>query len=147
MPKADLSAVYDQADFSQILELGLQPQPSDGLVPFSHSDGRVIQQPAQAPDRTQQLGWTWDLPRNPAQAHRPALIDTDDQPGKIANLGISLSRTQFLNSMFPGNIEVVDWHWITPLLKRFRKTIFGGGFVPINYSFVKVLAFNTPVKG
>jgi hypothetical protein len=147
MPKANLAAIDDQTDFSQMPDLSFQPLSSNGCVPFPYSDGGVIQQPAQSPGGTQQLGWTGDLPGNPAQTYRPALIDPSDQPDNIADLGDTLPRSQFLNSAIPCIIEVVDRHWFTPFLKWFRKTNFSGETMPINYSVVKVLAFNTPVKG
>jgi hypothetical protein len=136
MPKANLGAIYDQPDFSDVPELSFQPPPSDGLVPFPHSDGGIIQQPAQSSGGAQQPGRTRDLSGNAAQTHRPALIDPYHQPGKIAGLGDTLPRSQFLNSAIPCIIEVVDRHRITPFLKWFRKTNFSGEFMPINYSVV-----------
>jgi hypothetical protein len=66
------------------------------------------------------------------------LIDPNDQPDNIANLGDPLPGSQFLNSAIPGIIEAVDRHRVTPFLKWFRKTNSSGEFLPINYSFVKV---------
>jgi hypothetical protein len=138
MTKANFAAIDDQTDFSQMPELSFQPLSSDGFVLFPNSDGGVIQQPAQAPGGTQQLGWTGDLPGNAAQTHRPALIDASDQPDHIADLGDPLPRSQFLNSAIPCIIEVVDRHWFTAFLKWFRKTNFSGETMSINYSVVKV---------
>jgi hypothetical protein len=138
MPKANLAAIDDQTDFSQMSELSFQPLSSDGFVPFPNSDGGVIQQPAQSPGGTQQLGWTGDLPGNAAQTYRPALIDTRDQPDHIADLGNPLPGSQFLNSAIPCIIQVVDRHWFTPFLKWFRKTNSSGETMSINYSVVKV---------
>ena len=98
MSKANLGAIYDQTDFSQMPELSFQPLPSDGFVPFPYSDSRIVQQPAQSPGGTQQFGWSGFLPCNSAQTNRPALINTDDQPDKIADLGNPLTGSQFPNS-------------------------------------------------
>lgn len=127
MPETNLGAVHNQMDFTQIPELSFQPHPSDGFVPFSYSNSGVIQQPAQSPGRTHQLGQTWDLACNPAQTDRAALVEANDQPGEVANLGNSLIWTQFLNplklrfgnrSYIPGSSQIerstrsvalVDW--------------------------------------
>jgi hypothetical protein len=107
MPKADLGVIHDQSDFFQVPQLSFQPVSSHRLVPFLHSDGWIIQQPTQSPSVTQQLSWTRNLPCNAAQAHRPALKDTDHQPNKIANLSNAFSGSQFPNPANPGIIEVV----------------------------------------
>jgi hypothetical protein len=134
MTKTTLGTIHDQTDFSQVLVLNLQSLPGNGHVPFSHPDGWIFQQPAQASCVTQQLGSTRDLPCNAAQAHRSALEDPNDQPYKIANLGDSLSRSQFPNPQKPGIIEVVGRYRITLFLKRSRKTNFSGESLPITYS-------------
>src|SRR4030065_2269251 len=87
MTKANLGAIDDQPNFSHVPELCSQPLPGDGLVPFSYADGRVVQKSAQPSGSAQQLGWAGYLPCNAAQMHRPALIDPDDQPDEIADLG------------------------------------------------------------
>jgi hypothetical protein len=115
MAKANLGAVYDQADFSQMPELCFQPLPSDGFVPFPHSDSGVIQQPAQPPGGAQQFGQTGDLPGYAAQAYRPALMNTNDQPGEIPDLRHPLVGSQFLNPLKPGMIEIVDRHVAAPV--------------------------------
>ncbi len=128
MPKANLGAIDDQPDFSHMPELCFQPLPSDGLVPFPYSDGGVIQQPAQPPGCTQQLGWTRDLPGNAAQTHRPALINADHQPDKVAYLSNSLARSQFLNPMNPGMIQDVGRHDDPPVKKFCGKNYFNRSF-------------------
>jgi hypothetical protein len=138
MSKADLSAIHDQTDFSKVPQLSFQPTSSNRLVPFPHSDGWIIQQPAQAPGSREQLGWSRDISGNTAQTNRPALKNPYHQPDKGAHLGDPLVRSQFHYSAFPGIIKTVGRHWITPFLKRFRKTNFSGESLPINYSVVKV---------
>lgn len=90
MPKANLSATDNQADFSPISELCFQPLPGDGFVPFSYSNGGLVQQPAQTQGGIQQLGRSWNIPRYAAQAHRATLINANDQPDKIVYLTFSL---------------------------------------------------------
>ncbi len=91
--KPNLGPIHDQMDLSQPMELGSQPFTSNRLIPLSNTDGRIIQQAAQPTNGTQQLGITWDLSRNPTQAYRATLVDPDDQPDHIADLGNSLSWT------------------------------------------------------
>jgi hypothetical protein len=110
MTKTDLGAVNDQADFSQVSELSSHPFSSDGFIPLAHADSGIIQQPAQTSGGAQQLGRSGDLPRNPAQVHRSALINSDQQPGKVLNTGNSFHRSQLLNFHNPSMIESVDRH-------------------------------------
>jgi hypothetical protein len=138
MPKAHLCPIHDQADFSQVPQLSFQPISSNRLVPFSHLDGGIIQQPAQSPSVAQQLSWTRDLPGNAAQAHRAALKNPNHQPNERAHLSNALSGSQFPNPANPGIIEMVGRHWITPFLKWLCKTYFSGESLPINYSIFKV---------
>jgi len=42
------------------------------------------------------------------------LIESDDQPDKVTNLGDPLVWSQFTNSLYPGMIEVVDRHSAAP---------------------------------
>jgi site-specific DNA recombinase len=124
MSEADLGAIHDQADFSQMAKLSFQPLPSDRCVPFSHSYGRVIQQPAQAPSGAQQFGWTGYLPGNTTQAYRPALITPNNQPDKVANLSDALVGSQFSNPLKPGMIHTVDRHVATSGKDFYRKNDF-----------------------
>src|SRR3989304_405856 len=75
VPKANLSAVDDQAYLSQMPVLSCQPLSGDRFVPFPHSNGRIGQQPAQPSSGAQQLGGAGDLPPTPAPTHRAALVD------------------------------------------------------------------------
>ena len=115
--KTNLRPIHDQTNLSNAVKLGFQPLTGYRFIPRSHSNSWIIQQPTQSSGGTQQLGWTGYLPRNAAQIHRPALIDPDDQPDKVSNLGHPLSWSQFTNPMNPGIIEVVDRHWVTPFRK------------------------------
>jgi site-specific DNA recombinase len=113
MSEANLSAIYDQADFSQMAELSFQPLPSDRCVPFSHSDGGVIQQPAQAPRNTRQFGFARNFASYFTHTHRAAQINSKHQPNKGSNLGDALVRSQFSNPLKPGMIQTVDRHVAT----------------------------------
>src|SRR4030067_567786 len=101
MPEANLGAIHDQTDFSQKTKLRLQPLPSDGVIPFPHSNGRGVQQPAQTPGDAQELHRNGYLPGDAARTHRTALVKTNEQPKKIAYLGDPLGWSQFLNSSNP----------------------------------------------
>src|SRR4030066_78547 len=138
MTKTNLSAIPDQANFSQVPELSFQPFSSNGFIPFTHSNSGIIQQPAQSSRSAQQPGRARNLPGNTAKAHRSALIDTYDQPDKITDLSYALSRSQFHNSSKPGIIEVVGWHWVSPLLEWLFTTKSSAESIPTNYSFTKV---------
>ena len=130
--------IHDQADFSQVPELSFQPLSSNGFIPFPHSNSGIIQQPAQSSRGAQQPGRARNLPGNTAKAHRSALIDAYDQPDKITDLSDALSRSQFHNSTKPGIIEVVGWHWVSPLLEWLFTTKSSAESIPTNYSFTKV---------
>jgi len=114
MPKSNPGAVYDQVDFSNVANLRFQPLPCDWLIPFSNSDGRIVQQSVQSPRGTRQLGFSRYFSCDPAQTHLTAQIDPDHQPDKCPNLGDPLPRTQFQNSHFPCIIELVDRHVASP---------------------------------
>jgi hypothetical protein len=114
MPEAYLGAIHDQPDFADVPELRFQPFPSDRCVPFPHSNGRIVQQPAQTPGAAQQFRWAGYLPRNSTQTHRPALKNPYHQPDEIANLGDALTGSQFPNPVNPCIIEVVDRHVTSP---------------------------------
>src|SRR3990170_1189697 len=124
VPKADLGAIHKQTDFSQMLELRCQPLSSDGFIPFPHSNGRVVQQSAQAAGQAQQLRWTGYLPSNPAQTYRTTLVDPHDQPDEIAGLSDALARSHRLNPLKPGMIESVGRHRVAPFRKMVRENRF-----------------------
>ena len=128
MPKANLGAIHNQTDLSQVAKLGFQPQPGDGFIPFPYSNGWVVQQSAQAAGSAQQLGWTGDLARNSAQAYRPALIDAGHQPDKVAYLSDPLFGSQFLNPLKPGMIEPVGRHDDPPVSEFCGKNYFNRVF-------------------
>ena len=114
MPKSNPGAVHDQVDFSNVAYLRFQPLPGDWLIPFSHSDGRIVQQPVQSPCGTRQLCFSRYFPCDPAQTHRTAQIDPDHQPDKCPNLGDPLPRAQFHNPCFPCIIQLIDRHVASP---------------------------------
>ena len=62
---------------------------------------------------------------------------TDDQPHEVLNLGLSLFRTQFTNSLNPSTIGLVDRH--ERLLEKWfvAKQLYPL-FIADQYSFVKV---------
>src|SRR3990172_194708 len=124
MPKADLSAIHNQTDLSQISKLPFQPLPGDGFVPFPYPDGGISQQPAQAAGHAQQLSRARNLSGNPAQTHRSALKDPNDQPDEVTGLGDPLTRSQELNPLKPGMIERVGRHEVPPVKKFDGKNYF-----------------------
>ena len=128
MSKANLGAIYNQTDLSQVAKLGFQPQPGDRLIPFPYSNGRVVQQSAHATGGAQQLGSAGDLASNPAQTHRPALVDASHQPSKIAYLGNPLFGSRFLNPLKPGMIEPVDRRDDPPVCEFCGKNYFNRDF-------------------
>jgi hypothetical protein len=78
-----------------------------------------------------------DLHRNMAQTNRTTLMNSDDQPYKVAYLGNSLTRSHFTNPAKPGMIEAVDRHEFAPFCKMFRSNDFTGVLVSINFHFLK----------
>jgi hypothetical protein len=99
-------------------------------------DRGVRQQPALALDKTQQLCFTWYLPCYSAQVHRTALVNSNQQPGKISNACFSFHRLQLSNFHKPSMIEIVDRHGI--LLFFVRAKLRSTFIVPINPLFLKV---------
>jgi hypothetical protein len=104
MTKSNPSAIHNQMDFANTAILRFQPLPGNRFVPFSYSNGRIVQQPAQPARGTRQFGFARDLACHLAQTHRAAQINADEQPDKGSNLGDPLAGTQFRNSRFPGII-------------------------------------------
>ena len=126
--KANLRAIHNQTDLSQIAELGFQPLSCNWLVPLPNSDSSVVQQPAQAAGGAQQLGRPGNLASDPAQANRTTLINPDKQPDKVAYLCDPLSRSQFLNPLKPGMIEPVDRRDDPPVCEFCGKNYFNRDF-------------------
>ncbi len=88
MSGANLGAIDDQADLTQIPILSGQPLPGDRLIPVSHPNGRITQETPHAPNRAQQLGFSWDFSSDLAQGHRSALVDPHQQPNEVSHPGI-----------------------------------------------------------
>lgn len=135
MPETNLGAIHNQIDFTQVPELSFQPHPGDGFVPFPHSNGGISQQSAQSPGRTHQLGLARDLAGYAAQTDREALVDANDQPNEVENLGNALAGTQFLNPLEPGMIERVGRHGPPPVSKFCCRNYFNRSFSANQLSF------------
>lgn len=99
MSEANLDAIHDQTNLSQVTKLGFQPHPGDRLVPFPHSNGRIVQQPTQVAGHAQQFGPSRDLACNAAQAYRPAFMYAGQQSGEIVYLYNPLARSKLLNPL------------------------------------------------
>jgi hypothetical protein len=134
----DLGTVQNQTDLSETIELGFQPFSGNAFIPIPDPDGGIVQEPAQATSEANQFGLAWDLHRNVAQTNRATLMNSDDQPYKVAYLGNPLTRSHFTNPVKPGIIEAVDRHEFAPFCKMFRSNDFTGVLVSINFHFVKV---------
>ena len=63
--------------------------------------------------------------------------NTNQQPNKVLNLGDSLFRSQFTNSLNLSTIGLVDRH-LNLLVKSFVSKQLYPISLPINFSFVKV---------
>jgi hypothetical protein len=61
-------------------------------------------------------------------------MDAYDQPDNVANLGNPLTRTQFLNPLKPGMIELVDRHGSPPVSEFCGKNYFNR-FDPVDQLF------------
>ena len=145
MSKTNFGSIHNQPYLLEMTGLTCQPASRNWLIPGMNIDCWVCQQPAQALYGTEQLCFTRYLPCNPAQVHRSALVNSDQQPSKIPNACFSFRRLQLSNFHKPSMIEIVDRHGLLLFFGRakLRSTL----IVPINPFFLKVLAFNTPVKG
>jgi hypothetical protein len=119
MPKTNLRTIHDQTDLSQTTPLGFQPLARNWLVPFTHTNGRVVYKAVQPPGDAQQLRRARNLPGDLAQMYRATFVDPYDQPDKVTLLGNSLIWSQFTNSLHPSMIEFVDRHLAGPSV-RFR---------------------------
>jgi hypothetical protein len=117
MPKTYLRTIDYQAYLSQGVKLRHQPLTGDGFVPFPYLNGRIFQQPAHSTGHAQQLCWAGYLPSYAAQTYRTALIDSDYQPDDVSGLSDALTRSQFLNPLKPGMIEIVGRHEAAPVKK------------------------------
>jgi hypothetical protein len=111
---ANLGAIHHQADFAQMVKLGCQTHPGNRFVPVSHPDSGITQKSSQATDTAQQFGCTRNFPGYLPQRHRPAVVDSHQQPGEVAHLGNPLSRAQFPNSANLCMILAVDRHHSPP---------------------------------
>ena len=114
MSKANFRSIHDQTYLTQATPLGLQPLARNRLVPFTYTDGWIVQKAAQAPGDAHQLRRARNLPCNPAQVNRAAFVNPYKQPDKVAYLGNSLTWPQFTNSLHPSMIEFVDRHLASP---------------------------------
>lgn len=114
MPGTNLGALHDQTDLAQVTELCCQPLPGDRFIPIPNSDGSVFQETFQTLDGAQEFGFAGYFASDPAQGHRAALVDPDQQPDKVADLGDPLPWAQFQNSLNPGMILAVDRHGSPP---------------------------------
>ena len=138
MSSADLRAIHDQTDFAQMPKLCGQPLSGNRCIPVSNSNSGIIQEPTQATNCTQKFSLARNFASDPAQCHRTTLIDPDQQPGKVANLGDPMSWSQFSNSLKPSIILAVDRHSSPPGQVFCSKSTLTGVCSPINYSFGKV---------
>jgi hypothetical protein len=138
MSGADLSAIHDQADLAKVSKLRCQPFSSDRFIPGSNPDGGVTQEPSQASNCAQELGSSRYFASNSAHSDRTTLVDPNQQPDKVSNLGDPLVRSQFSNSLKPSMILLVDRHGSPPDEVFCGKSTLTGVCLPINYSFVKV---------
>jgi len=131
-----LGAIGDQADFAYRGGHGLKGSSGNGFIPFSHPHRWVGQETAQASGDAEQLGWAWDLVGDLGQVNRSALVDTYDQPSEGPQPGESLMRSQLLNPLKPGMIQLVGRHW-SPLWKvvSVLQNNFTG-FDPVDQTFV-----------
>src|SRR6266576_1517741 len=120
MREPDPSAIHNQVDFSTGNPLRLQPLPGNRFIPFTNLDSWIVQKTTEPLHYTRQLGLPRNLPCDPAQVHRTALMNADHQPNKVSHLGDSLFRTQFTNLLNPCMIEAVDRHFVTPCIKWFQ---------------------------
>ena|SRR3990170_2688696 len=93
VPKANLAAIHDQTDFpmSQPLDDCL----GDRLIPFSYSDGTVVQLSSHAPGQTRRAGCSRDLLSYLAQVNRTAFVQSDHQPIEVSDPGDPFLRAKF----------------------------------------------------
>jgi hypothetical protein len=136
--EAHFGPIHDQAHLLERTGLGLDPLTGNRIIPITHLEGRVIQKSAQAAGQTRQFSGSRDFASYTAQTDRAALVDPNQQPNEVADLGNPLGGSQFLNATNPGMIKGVDRHLDTPGVKGFAKTHFTGEPLPINYFVVKV---------
>jgi hypothetical protein len=99
-------------------------------------DRWISQKPAQALDKTEQLGLSRHFSGDSAEVNRPALMNSNHQPGKIPDTSNSFGRLQLSNFHKPGMIELVDRHGILLFFgcAKIRSTF----SVPINLLFLKL---------
>ncbi len=117
MGKADFGSIHNQTNLLKVFGLHFQPAACNWLVPITNIDHWVSQKSAQTLYHAEQLRFTWDLARNPAQTYRTALMNAHDQPGEILDACFSFARVQLSNSHVPSMIEIVDWHdWLLFLM-------------------------------
>ena len=117
MPKTNFRTIHDQTDLSQTIPLRFQPLTCNRLIPFTHTNSRVIHKAVQPPGDAQQLCRARDLPGDLAQMYRATFEDPYDQPDKVPLLRNSLIWPQFTNSLHPCMIEFVDRHSTAPVFR------------------------------
>jgi hypothetical protein len=97
MRKTNFRSIHDQTYLLMVIGLTGEPTASNWLIPNTHIDSRVSQPSAQVLDKTVQPGFPRDLSDDPVQVHRTALVNTNDQPGKIEYVCESLRWLQLSN--------------------------------------------------
>ena len=108
MPKAHLAAIHDQA----YLIMGHLPYdgPGDRLIPLSHSDCRVGQQPLDAPCFAGQTCQTRHFPSDLARMYTTALVQTYQQPDEIAPARNPFIRPQLAYQFVPCMVKFFYRH-------------------------------------
>ena len=130
MDKTNFGPIYDQPDLLKMASLTYQPASCDRIVPGMHINCWIGQKPAQALNKTEQLSLSRHLSGDLIEINRPALMNSNHQPGKIPDTSNSFGRLQLSNCPKPSMIEIVDRHGI--LLFFGRAKIRSTFIVPIN---------------
>jgi hypothetical protein len=130
MHKTNPVPIHNQHYLLNMASLTCQLASGDRFIPGMNTNRWIVQKPAQALDKAEQLRFSRYLPSDPAEVNRTTLMNSNNQPGEIPDAGYSFGRLQLSNFHKPSMIELVDRHGILPFFActNYRSTF----IVPIN---------------
>ena len=93
MTKTYFATIHDQSDFSG--SHPLNDRLRNGLVPFTHTNGWIVQQASYAPCKARQTSTPGNLLSHFAQMYTAAFVQSNQQPTEVPDPSNPLSGAKF----------------------------------------------------